>query len=86
MGERAGEAGLYLSSGICSSDLKDSVHLLQFTDGKRSPKRGTGLNASKQIMDGAGFALSSKGLHYPEKALLSLELHVGVRRHWSDWC
>lgn len=75
-----------MSSGICLSDFKDSVHLLQFTDGKRSPRRRTGLNASKQIMDGAGLALSSKGLHYPEKALLSLGLPVGVRRHWGDWC
>lgn len=75
---RAGEVGqCHLKSARQTSGLLSTLTTLQMG---RHPKR-TGPNAPKQVPDGTRFALSSKGLHCPERDFLSLGIPVWIRGH-----
>lgn len=67
-----------MSPEICPSAPLSTLTTLQMG---RHPTRRTDPNAPKQVPDGTGFALSSKGLHCPERDFLSLEIPVWITGH-----
>lgn len=74
---RAEQVGqCHLTSAGQTSGLLPTLTALQMG---RRPKGRTGPHVPKEVTDGTGFALSSKGLHCPERDFLSLGIPVWIR-------